>query len=97
MFNLEQSLGKTIEIKIEEDDDNVIYEQVIFAIIGSVTITNYFTRLCFGFPIQVSGDYVIDKQDLATVHGDTLTLFVGFDRDGEEYGTGVKGKILKIY
>jgi hypothetical protein len=97
VFNLELSLGKTIEIKIEEDDDKVIYEQVIFAIIGSVSITNYFTRLRFGFPIEVRGDYVIGTQTSATVHGDTVTLFVDFDRDGEEYGSEVTGKILKIY
>jgi hypothetical protein len=97
MPDLRESIWKTIEIKIERDDDLMIYEQVIVAKIGSLSIASPSTTLSFAFPIEVGGDYVVGRQYSATVYGDTVIIWVDYDRDGENYGSEVKGKILKIY
>lgn len=97
MFDLKRSVGKTIEFKIEENDDDVIYEQVIVAIIGSVSVTKDSTRLQFLCPIQVGGDYIVGTQESATVYGERLAIPIDIVRDRERYGSEVSGTILAIY
>lgn len=97
MFDLRRSVGKTIEIRIEEDDDDVIYGQVIVAIIGSVSITEVGTKLQFLCPIRVGGDYIVGTQESVTVYGERLAIPIDIDRDGEQYGSEVSGTIIAIY
>lgn len=97
MFDLRRSVGKTIEIEIEEDDDEVIYGQVIVAIIGSVSITKVSISLRFLCPIQIGGDYIVGTQELVTVYGERLAIPIEIDRDGDQYGSEVNGTILAIY
>lgn len=97
MFDLKKSIGKTIEIEIKEDDNDVIYGQVIFAIIGSVNIMRNFTEIRFLSPIRIGGDYIVGTQASGTVHGERLAIPIDIDRDEERYGSEVNATILGIY
>ena len=97
MFDPRKSIGKTIEVKIEEDDDEVISEQVIFAIIGSVSITRNLVEIRFLSPIQIVSDYIVGTQESATVYGERLAIAIDIDRDKERYGSEVSATILGVY
>ena len=101
MFDVKRSVGKTIEIKIEEGEDNDgndgIYEQVIVATIGSVTIANALTVLQFLCPIQILGHYIVGTQESAYVYKEKLTIGIDINRSGKQYVSGVNGTIIAIY
>lgn len=97
MIDPRKSIGKTIEIKIEEDDDEVIYEQMIFAKIGSVNVMRRLVEIRFLTPIQIGGDYIVGTQASATVDGERLAIAIEIDRDGEQYGSEVSATILGVY
>lgn len=97
MFDPRKSIGKTIEIKIEEDADEVICEQVIFAIIGSVSIACDLIEIRFLSPIRIVSNYIVCTQSSATVYGDKLAIAIDIYRDKEGYGSEVSATILGVY